>query len=211
MRRYLSYFWYVIRHKWFVFLACCRMGMPLRGVVHDWTKLLPREFFPYAKNFFNRDGSRRDVRDKTGAYDPNAQPDSFKQAWMHHQRNRHHWQAWVSIGDGGNLTALPMPRRFVKEMVADWAGAGRAISGCKNPRPWWEANGHKMVLHDDTESLVELILDRYGYRKERPICPGCKNEIDPEVCHCGDAIKDHNIGSGHSAVPMGCDCGKTKD
>lgn len=40
-----------------------------------------------------------------------------------------------------------------------------------------------------------------------PICPWCKNEIDPEVCHCGDDIKSHGIGSGHSPVPMGCTCG----
>lgn len=42
----------------------------------------------------------------------------------------------------------------------------------------------------------------------RDICEGCRNEIDPEVCHCGDLCKDHNpMMDGHSAIPMGCTCG----
>ena len=40
-------------------------------------------------------------------------------------------------------------------------------------------------------------------------CPGCGEEIDPEVCHCGDFIKDHSnpMNDGHSPIPMGCTCG----
>lgn len=38
------------------------------------------------------------------------------------------------------------------------------------------------------------------------ICEGCKNEIDPETCGCGDPIKGHSWSSGHAAIPMGCDC-----
>ncbi len=39
------------------------------------------------------------------------------------------------------------------------------------------------------------------------ICSGCGYEIDPEVCHCGDLIKMHSYGDGHSPVSMGCMCG----
>jgi hypothetical protein len=40
------------------------------------------------------------------------------------------------------------------------------------------------------------------------ICPSCENEIDPEVCHCGDAIKNHSfLNSNHGPIPMGCTCG----
>lgn len=41
-------------------------------------------------------------------------------------------------------------------------------------------------------------------------CPGCKNEIDPHTCHCGEPINRHGIFSGHNPVPMGCDCGRNK-
>lgn len=54
MTKYLKYLWYVIRHKWFVFLACCHRRMYWLGIIHDWSKLLPSEFFPYAKHFYGK-------------------------------------------------------------------------------------------------------------------------------------------------------------
>lgn len=43
-------------------------------------------------------------------------------------------------------------------------------------------------------------------RKGREVCQGCKQEIDPEVCWCGELLKDHGFNSNHSAIPMGCRC-----
>ena len=40
---------------------------------------------------------------------------------------------------------------------------------------------------------------------ERIECPVCKNEIDPNVCHCGDAKEYHD--PTHSFTPIGCTCG----
>lgn len=45
-----------------------------------------------------------------------------------------------------------------------------------------------------------------NWEGERLICSGCKQPIDPEVCWCGEYADDHNEGSGHSPVPMGCRC-----
>src|SRR6185295_4192957 len=96
MKRQIAYLHYVLLHKWYVFQAGLKMGIPMRrAVIHDWTKFLPGEWFPYAHQFFNPDGSRRNVRDKSGAYDPNSQPLDFQRAWIFHQRNPHHWQAWI--------------------------------------------------------------------------------------------------------------------
>lgn len=38
-----------------------------------------------------------------------------------------------------------------------------------------------------------------------PICPGCGWEIDPDVCHCGEAMDHHH--AEHNPVPAGCTCG----
>lgn len=46
---------------------------------------------------------------------------------------------------------------------------------------------------------------------ELPVCPGCGNEIDPDVCHCGITRENHNAWEGHTFVPAGCDCGMAKD
>jgi hypothetical protein len=44
------------------------------------------------------------------------------------------------------------------------------------------------------------------------VCPGCHNEIDPEVCWCGNEIERHSPQwDGHNPVPLGCDCGRAKE
>ena len=40
----------------------------------------------------------------------------------------------------------------------------------------------------------------------RERCPGCDNEIAPEVCWCGEDRAHHTVE--HGFVPMGCDCGR---
>ena len=161
MRRHLSYLIYVLRHKWFVAVAASRIGAPMPlALIHDWSKFSAREWGAYARNFFDADGSRRRARRPDGGYDPNSRSDEFKYAWLSHQRNRHHWQAWVSIGDGGSLQPMPMPRRYVMEMVADWMGAGRAITGRWEVKEWYAKNKDTMVLHEDTRTRVETILEK---------------------------------------------------
>lgn len=159
MRAHVKYLSYVLRHKWFVFVAGLRTGAPIgRLIIHDWSKFTPTEWGPYVRQFFNPDGSRRQVRRPDGGYDPNAQSGDFRRAWLSHQRNRHHWQAWVSIGDGGSLNALPMPMGFIREMVADWMGAGRAITGRWEVMEWYAKNRDLMLLHTNTRARVDALL-----------------------------------------------------
>lgn len=85
---------------------------------------------------------------------------AFDAAWNHHQKRQpHHWQYWLLTLDSGETHALPMPEKYVREMLADWAGAGRAITGRRDPRPWYKAKQKKMQLHPDTKRLVERLLD----------------------------------------------------
>lgn len=51
--KHWKYLKYVVRHKWYVFLACRQLGVPLwQSIIHDWTKFLPREWFPYVRYFY---------------------------------------------------------------------------------------------------------------------------------------------------------------
>lgn len=162
MRRYISYFNYVFWHKYYVFCAASivrELSLWLI-LIHDWSKFLPCEFIAYAHNFFDDDGGKRFIRDKTGAYDPNSQSVKFKYAWLSHQQNKHHWQSWISIGNGGKLEALEMPEKYIREMIADWIGAGMALSGRRDPRPWYETNKNDMVLHEKTRARIALILSQ---------------------------------------------------
>lgn len=50
--------------------------------MHDISKFRPSEFIPYAKFFYNSDGSKRQIRDKTGYYRSDDTGDSkFDFAW----------------------------------------------------------------------------------------------------------------------------------
>lgn len=169
MKRYAAYLRYILRHKWYVFDACLALGVPLRlALFHDLSKFRPREFVPYARQFFGSDGKPVKVRDASGAYNPLAQPTAFLGAWLNHQRNKHHWQAWCVIGDAGRLSPLPMPEDYVREMVADWCGAGRAINGRVDVEEFWIANGTKMVLHRTTRALVAiLVIEGQAYYAQR--------------------------------------------
>jgi hypothetical protein len=44
-------------------------------------------------------------------------------------------------------------------------------------------------------------------RAKLPICPGCGNVIDRDVCWCGD--ERGSFHDNHNFVPMGCDCGRS--
>lgn len=45
----------------------------------------------------------------------------------------------------------------------------------------------------------------------RIVCSGCKQEIDPDYCHCGGRIDQHvPMNDGHAPVPMGCQCGRNR-
>jgi hypothetical protein len=50
-------------------------------------------------------------------------------------------------------------------MVADWMGAGRAITGRWDVASWYEANAHKMVLHPDVRVQVENLIARSTTRR----------------------------------------------
>ena len=134
MKIHLKYLSYIIRHKWFVFIECCKLGIPWQGVVHDLSKFRPSEWFPYA-NYFG--GDIKKGRDETGYYKPTDTGDkAFDFAWLLHQkRNNHHWQWWVLPEDNGGLKVLPMPEKCRKEMLADWRGAGKA-QGTPDCRKW---------------------------------------------------------------------------
>ena len=147
MRAHLAYLRYVLRHKWFVFVGCKTLGVSLwQAVIHDWTKFTPAEWGPYVRQFYQADGTKRRVRDTNGSYDPNAQSEEFKRAWLHHQRQPHHWQAWLSIGDGGGLEPLAIPQKYVLEMVADW----------------YEKQKDKMILEEGTRRRIEQDIPKVG-------------------------------------------------
>lgn len=167
-----------IVHKWHVYCAGRRLGVGRwQLLIHDLSKFRPREFVPYGKFFYAAPGadwlkSSIDNRAKAG----------LSRAWLDHiQRNPHHWQHWVLINgasvvatkkitsngvtvEAPALEALPMPRKYVREMLADWMGAGRAYQG-EYPKSisewkWWQENKDQMILHPSSKMwLSDAVIE----------------------------------------------------
>ena len=163
--QHIRYFRYIAIHKWFVLLACFRRGLYWQGIVHDWSKFLPSEWFPYANYFYARvaERDRQDAVRQLG-YDPfvpdRVRLERFNVAWLKHQhRSPHHYQHWIVRNDDGTTIAIEMPLKYVLEMLSDWDGAGRAITGKSGgTAEWYKKNREKMLLHLSTRALVEFYL-----------------------------------------------------
>jgi hypothetical protein len=163
----IQYLKFIIKHKYFVTRECFKMGLYWRGLVHDLSKFLPKEWIAYRNYFY-------------GTYKPYEQFssglkyefDCFKiskeyieqqldYAWLNHQhKNKHHWQYWVLRQDSGVTIALEMPDVYIKEMVCDWIGAGLAITGKREFKQWYADNKNKMKLHKNTRDKVESLLNK---------------------------------------------------
>lgn len=150
MKRYLYYGKDCLRHKWFVFLAGVELGVPLLSLIlHDWDKFTPRMFIAYARCFRKPNGEKQ--------YE---ESDEFSYTWNRHQKiNKHHWQSSLLTWDRGDTVALPMDENDIKEMVADWIGAGRAYGSTDTVAWYLERIGTpKLVLHPRTQNRVEELL-----------------------------------------------------
>jgi len=170
--KYLKYLIYILRHKYFVFLECCKYNLYLTGLLHDLSKFSPSEFVAYANWFYGDRTSALDLHGDDrqmflqcyGAKDPKL---DFDMAWLHHQHNnRHHWQYYILKTDDNKppFKFLPMPRKYIIEMVSDWRGAGMAIRGVDNTLEWYSERRDIILLEDNTRKQVEELI---GYTDEK--------------------------------------------
>lgn len=172
--KHWHYLKYLIRHKWFVMLGCFKRGLYVQGIVHDWSKFLPSEWFPYAESFYGREVKYlREMRNRMVDLKPAHEnylalvQYEFDVAWLKHiNRQPHHWQFWVLLEDDGGTKCLKMPEKYRLEMLADWEGAGRAITGKKGGTlEWYTKNRYKQRMHDETRAAVDADL-KYQYTPE---------------------------------------------
>ncbi len=140
---YWDYFKYLVNHKWNVGIECLKVGQFLHSLTHDLSKFRPSEFIPYA-NFFTGGNNNETLED-------------FQKGWtLHQNRNKHHWQYWVDIIKKDELCPVPMPYKYVKQMVADWRGMSRKFGD--NTKDWYFKNKNAMILHQLTKQRIANIF-----------------------------------------------------
>jgi hypothetical protein len=53
-----------------------------------------------------------------------------------------------------------MPEQYLKEMIADWIGAGIAITGTRDFKSWYLKNKHNINLSVETKTSLEQTLEK---------------------------------------------------
>lgn len=144
---YFKYLLYVLEHKWNVGIECFKKGMLLHALTHDLSKLRPSEFIPYARFFYETDRMKNYKQS-------DERNENFQKGWNHHQkRNKHHWNYWISVTRKDEIVSVPMPRKYVRQMVADWNGMARKFGG--ETKEYFENNRDNMLLHEETIRKIE--------------------------------------------------------
>ena len=153
----------ITTHRWVVRSACFKMGLVWQGLTHDLSKYSPTEFC-------------RGARYYQGVRSPNAaerEEKGYSEAWMHHKgRNRHHYEYWTDMSPvTKQYESVPMPRKYLAEMVADRVAACKVYEGEKytpeSALRYLMGSKEKNLLHPQTRQELEYLLTMLRDRGEK--------------------------------------------
>lgn len=151
-------------HKLLVMKYCFRIGLYRQGLLHDLSKYSPTEFCVGARYYQGTRSPNNAEREATGA----------SRSWMHHKgRNRHHFEYWVDYGIAPDpvLTGVPMPRKYIAEMMMDRISASKVYhpENYDDGAPWryYEKGKEKLwFIHEDTREQMEYLLKMLAVKGE---------------------------------------------
>ena len=151
MARFFGHLHTVNLHRWRVFVHCCRVGIPLRGLLHDLSKYSPTEFWNGVRYFQGNRSPNDAEREHVGC----------SYAWMHHKgRNRHHFEYWVDYDPvTRQQTPVRMPTVFVAEMFCDRVAASKtylkdSYTDHASIEYFLKGKAHRRI-HPETSALLE--------------------------------------------------------
>ncbi len=144
----------ITHHKLLVMAGCFRVGLYWQGLCHDLSKYSPREFWTGAKYYQGNRSPNGAERDQKG----------YSEAWMHHKgRNRHHYEYWTDMSpETLRYEAVPMPRKYLAEMVMDRIAASKTYQGKAytdtSALIYLENSAERLLMHPVTKRELTYIL-----------------------------------------------------
>jgi hypothetical protein len=135
----------ILVHKYLVIYYGRKLNIGIwQLLMHDISKFSPIEFLESVK-YYQGTSSPIPVSKKINGYSC---------AWQHHKgHNPHHYEYWVDNFDTG-LTTIPMPYKYLSELVADWMAAGRTYNGrdfsFNKQCDWWADKRNSICMHPAT-------------------------------------------------------------
>lgn len=141
-------------HRWLVRQGCFKVGLYWQGLTHDLSKYSPTEFWVGARYFQGTRSPNGVEREQKG----------YSEAWMHHKgRNRHHYEYWTDMSlKTRNYESVPMPRKYLAEMVMDRRAACIVYQGKNYDRgsalKYLLSSREKDLMHPETRRQLEYLL-----------------------------------------------------
>ena len=147
-----KFFWHlhtVNEHRFKVFCLSCKVGIPLQGLVHDFSKYYPEEFLEGVRYYQGNYSPIRNCKNENG----------YSRAWLHHKgRNKHHYEYWYDYA-APNTTPI-MPFKYFLEMICDSYAAGMTYHK-KDWNPEYQLNyWNKVKDKANVDKKLEKLLDK---------------------------------------------------
>lgn len=153
-KRFWGHLRTITRHRHMVIRHCAKAGILLQGLGHDLSKYGPTEFWQGVRYFDGTHSPTEDERRELG----------YSLAWMHHKgRNRHHWEYWTDYSmEKRAYVAVPMPRRYLAEMLCDRVAASKIYKGAQytdgSPLDYLMHGKVRDAMHPETLALLTRFL-----------------------------------------------------
>lgn len=162
-------------HKILVARGCFKVGLYRQGLLHDLSKYSPTEFLVGARYFQGNRSPNNAEREKMG----------YSAAWLHHKgRNKHHYEYWTDYSETaepGEMVPVPMPNRYLAEMVMDRIAASKVYKGKDYtdaaPLEYLQLGNGRKVMHEDTAATLERLLTMLAEEGEEKTFRYIKREL----------------------------------
>lgn len=169
-----KHFCTITHHKILVMKGCFAVGLYAQGLLHDMSKYGFTEFRVGAKYFQGNRSPNNAEREDIG----------YSSSWLHHKgRNKHHFEYWIDYATGieGSLEGMKMPDKYIVEMFMDRIAASKVYQKDKytdrSPLEYYNRSKHRIILHEHTRELLELMLQMLAEKGEKQTFAYVKQNI----------------------------------
>lgn len=175
MSKAWKHFKTITYHKILVAQGCFKVGLYRQGLLHDMSKYSPTEFLTGARYYQGTRSPNNAEREEKG----------YSAAWLHHKgRNKHHYEYWVdySVKEGtGQMVPVPMPDRYIAEMIMDRIAASKVYLGEKytdaSPLEYYYFGTDKAPMHPYTREVLLRMLTMLSEKGEKETFACIRREL----------------------------------
>ncbi len=153
----------ITKHRLLVLDGCFRVGLYWQGLTHDLSKYCPTEFWNGARFYQGTRSPNNAEREQKG----------YSEAWMHHKgRNRHHYEYWTDMNlQTKQYEVLPMPRKYLVEMVMDRRAACMTYQGKAYTDgaalEYFRKSLERNRMHEKTRQELDYLLEMLSQKGEK--------------------------------------------